>query len=54
LKQFAFDLVGKKLKPFKKSEAVPTSNDEPVKVLVGENFAEIVDDPTKNVLIECK
>lgn len=35
-----------------KSEPLPASNNEPVKVLVGRNFDEIVNDPTKDVLIE--
>lgn len=40
------------LKPFIKSEPVPENNDGPVKVVVGENFDDIVNDPTKDVLIE--
>jgi protein disulfide-isomerase A3 len=35
-----------------KSEPVPTSQDAPVKVVVAKNFDEIVNDPTKDVLIE--
>lgn len=40
------------LKPFIKSDPAPAINDGPVKVVVGENFDEIVNDPTKDVLIE--
>ncbi len=35
-----------------KSEPIPAANDEPVKVLVGENFLEIVNDATKDFLVE--
>ncbi|KAF9921651.1 Protein O-glucosyltransferase 2 [Linnemannia zychae] len=35
-----------------KSEAIPTSNDGPVKILVGHNYDEIVLDKDKDVLIE--
>ena len=35
-----------------KSEEIPAHNDEPVKVLVGKNFEEIVYDETKDVLVE--
>jgi len=38
--------------PFFKSEPIPETNDEPVKVVVGKNFESIVLDETKNVLIE--
>jgi len=40
------------VKPHFKSEAVPETNDEPVKVVVGKTFESIVLDPTKNVLLE--
>jgi len=40
------------LKPFTKSEPVPESNDGPVKVLVATSFKEIVNDDTKDVLVE--
>lgn len=40
------------LKPFKKSEAIPEANDEPVKVIVADNFHDVVVSSGKNVLIE--
>jgi len=51
-KKFLQDYFDGNLKPFVKSEPVPEPNDGPVKVVVGENFKEIVNDPTKDVLIE--
>ncbi|EDO31634.1 predicted protein [Nematostella vectensis] len=51
-KQFLEDYFAGSLKPHIKSEPLPESNDGPVKVVVGENFKEIVNDPTKDVLIE--
>lgn len=41
-----------KIKPYLKSEKIPEANDGPVKVVVGETFNQIVNDPTKDVLIE--
>jgi protein disulfide-isomerase A1 len=38
--------------PFLKSQPVPESNDEPVKVVVGKTFNDIVLDDTKDVLLE--
>jgi len=52
LEQFVTEFDGGKLKPFIKSDPIPEENDGPVKVVVGENFNEIVKDPTKDVLIE--
>jgi len=49
--EFAKNFVDQKLKPYIKSEPVPV-NDQPVKVVVGETFNDIVLDPTKDVLIE--
>lgn len=49
---FVSDYVNHKLEPFFKSEPVPESNNEPVKVVVGTQFHEIVMDRTKDVLIE--
>ena len=40
------------VKPFLKSADPPASNDEPVKVVVGTTFEEIVLDPSKDVLLE--
>eukprot|EP00163_Fabomonas_tropica_P013914 TRINITY_DN2553_c0_g1_i1.p1 TRINITY_DN2553_c0_g1~~TRINITY_DN2553_c0_g1_i1.p1 ORF type:complete len:529 (+),score=222.24 TRINITY_DN2553_c0_g1_i1:125-1711(+) len=37
---------------FYKSEEIPESNDEPVKVVVGKNWNDIVMDETKDVLVE--
>ncbi|XP_074651365.1 protein disulfide-isomerase A3-like [Tubulanus polymorphus] len=52
LEKFVQNLLDGKLEPYLKSEPVPEDNDAPVKVVVAKNFKEIVDDPTKDVLIE--
>jgi protein disulfide-isomerase A1 len=52
LAKFADDFVAGKLEPTKKSDPIPESNDEPVKVVVGKSFESIVYDKTKDVLIE--
>merc|ERR1712168_732636 len=52
LESFVKEFKGGKLKPYIKSEPIPESNDGPVKVVVGETFDQIVNDPTKDVLIE--
>ncbi|KAI3723522.1 hypothetical protein L2E82_35155 [Cichorium intybus] len=41
-----------KLKPFIKSEAIPETNDEPVKVVVAKSLRDMVLDSKKNVLLE--
>ncbi|AED97362.1 PDI-like 1-4 [Arabidopsis thaliana] len=41
-----------KLKPFYKSDPIPEKNDEDVKIVVGDNFDEIVLDDSKDVLLE--
>ncbi|KPP78309.1 hypothetical protein Z043_102197 [Scleropages formosus] len=46
------DYFAGKLKRFLKSEPRPENNNGPVKVVVAETFEEIVNDPTKDVLIE--
>jgi len=51
VKKFAHDFVSGSLKPYIKSEPVP-ANDQPLKTVVGENFNQIVMDPTKDVLLE--
>jgi len=52
LERFLQDYFDGKLKRYVKSEPIPEPNDGPVKVLVGDNFDEIVNDDTKDVLIE--
>jgi protein disulfide isomerase family A protein 3 len=52
LEKFARDLASGSLEAYMKSEPVPESNDEPVKVVVGKNFDAIVNDESKDVLIE--
>lgn len=52
LEKFVKELLDGKLKPYLKSEPIPASNDEPVKVVVAEQFNEIVNDESKDVLIE--
>lgn len=41
-----------KLEPYLKSEPIPDSNDEPVKVAVAKNFDEVVTNNGKDTLIE--
>eukprot|EP00172_Hildenbrandia_rubra_P000029 Plantae.Rhodophyta-Hildenbrandia_rubra.ctg10133.p1 GENE.Plantae.Rhodophyta-Hildenbrandia_rubra.ctg10133~~Plantae.Rhodophyta-Hildenbrandia_rubra.ctg10133.p1 ORF type:complete len:520 (-),score=166.96 Plantae.Rhodophyta-Hildenbrandia_rubra.ctg10133:1531-3090(-) len=50
--KFVQDFVDDKLKPTMKSAPVPETNDEPVKVVVGETWSKIVADESKDVLIE--
>lgn len=51
LEDFARKLVNKELEPYLKSQPVPQQNED-VKVVVAKNFDEIVNDNTKDVLIE--
>ncbi|ERN04736.1 hypothetical protein AMTRI_Chr11g100020 [Amborella trichopoda] len=46
------DYMDGSVKPFTKSEPIPEVNNEPVKVVVGDSFQEMVLNPGKNVLIE--
>lgn len=52
LQQFLSDLEEGNLEPYLKSEAIPESNDGPVKVAVAKNFDEIVTNNGKDTLIE--
>lgn len=52
LEQFASDFNDGNLEPYIKSEDIPEDNSGPVKVVVGKNFDDIVNDETKDVLIE--
>ncbi|XP_057476839.1 protein disulfide isomerase-like 1-4 [Actinidia eriantha] len=52
IKSFAQDFLEDKLKPFYKSDPVPETNDGDVKVVVGNNFDDIVLDESKDVLLE--
>ena len=52
LLKFYEDYLEGKLQPFYRSEPIPESNNEPVKVVVGKTFNEIVNDNTKDVLVE--
>lgn len=52
IKAFGEDFVEDKLKPFYKSDPIPATNDGDVKIVVGNNFDEIVLDETKDVLLE--
>lgn len=52
LEKFISDFLADKLEPYMKSEELPQDNTTPVKVLVGKNFDEIVNDADKDVLIE--
>jgi len=46
------DFSNGKLKTYIKSEAVPANNDQPVKVIVGTTFKELVLDSSADVLVE--
>ncbi|CAI9105099.1 OLC1v1003953C1 [Oldenlandia corymbosa var. corymbosa] len=52
IKVFASDFLEDKLKPFYKSDPIPEMNDGDVKIVVGNNFDEIVLDDSKDVLLE--
>lgn len=52
VKIFCEDFLQDKLKPFYKSDPVPEVNDGDVKIVVGNNFDEIVLDESKDVLLE--
>lgn len=46
------DFLAGKLQSYYKSEPIPETNDEPVKVIVGNNFQEVVLDSDKFVMLE--
>ncbi|KAF5294832.1 hypothetical protein FQA39_LY00316 [Lamprigera yunnana] len=50
--KFIKDLVGEKLEPYLKSESIPETNDEPVKIAVAKNFDDVVMNNGKDTLIE--
>lgn len=50
--QFIRDVQAGKVEAYMKSEPIPESQDDGVKTAVAKNFDEIVNDPTKDVLIE--
>ncbi|PON76813.1 Protein disulfide isomerase [Parasponia andersonii] len=52
VKAFGEDFLEDKLKPFFKSDPIPETNDGDVKIVVGNNFDEIVLDESKDVLLE--
>ncbi|XP_076887166.1 protein disulfide isomerase-like 1-4 [Bidens hawaiensis] len=52
LKVFGEDFLEDKLKPLYKSDPVPEHNDGDVKIVVGNNFDDIVLDESKDVLLE--
>ncbi|KAK3027181.1 hypothetical protein RJ639_042447 [Escallonia herrerae] len=52
IKAFGEDFIEDKLKPFYKSDPLPETNDGDVKIVVGNNFDEIVLDESKDVLLE--
>ncbi|KFK27591.1 hypothetical protein AALP_AA8G403600 [Arabis alpina] len=52
IKTFGEDFLSDKLKPFYKSDPIPEKNDGDVKIVVGNNFDQIVLDESKDVLLE--
>ncbi|KAG0497998.1 hypothetical protein HPP92_002689 [Vanilla planifolia] len=52
IKAFAEGFLEDKLKPFYKSDQIPENNDGDVKIVVGNNFDEIVLDESQDVLLE--
>ena len=49
---FLTDFFNGKLERFLKSEEIPLTNDEPVKVIVGKSFKKLVIDNDEDVLVE--
>jgi len=52
IKEFVTQFVKGEIKPSIKSQPIPEKNDEPVFVLVADNFEDVVYDATKDVLVE--
>lgn len=52
LETFVNDLLEGKLEPYLKSEPIPETNDEPVKVAVAKNFDDLIVNNGKDTLIE--
>ncbi|KAI3709824.1 hypothetical protein L2E82_39591 [Cichorium intybus] len=52
LKDFGEGFLEEKLKAFYKSDPIPENNDDDVKIVVGNNFEDIVLDESRNVLLE--
>ncbi|XP_055832872.1 protein disulfide isomerase-like 1-4 [Solanum dulcamara] len=52
IKAFTEDFLEDKLKPFYKSDAIPETNDADVKIVVGNNFDEIILNESKDALLE--
>jgi protein disulfide-isomerase A1 len=52
IQAFVDSYLAGEIKPSLKSEPVPDTNDEPVKIVVGGNFNDIVMDKTKDVFLE--
>ncbi|KZV35164.1 protein disulfide isomerase-like 1-4-like [Dorcoceras hygrometricum] len=52
IKAFGQSFIEDKLKPFFKSDPIPENNDGDVKIIVGNNFDDIVLDESKDVLLE--
>lgn len=50
--QFISDVKSGKIKPILKSEPISEPNNDPVKVLVGNTHADIVNDPSKHVFVK--
>jgi len=50
--QWISKFINNELTPTIKSEPIPESNDGPVKIVVANNFDQIVNDPSKDVLLE--
>jgi len=52
LKKFIADFKSGSLQPFLKSADIPADNSEPVKIIVGKNFNQIVLNPEHDVLVK--
>lgn len=52
LNSYVSKWVAGELKPFLKSAPIPETNDEPVKIIVGGNFDDLVINNDKDVMVE--
>ena len=52
LKTFVGGVLSGKIEPSLKSQPLPESNDGPVKVIVGKNYEQIVNDPESDVFVK--